>query len=492
MMFVGLIGLAIVTGCSEDKLDVINPNQLSPETFLVTPSQVQSAVNSVYSNLQTRGLYARHMFFMMDNMAHENAGNPQLEADKRQYLEFAFDPSHGAIRAYWESCYRGINKANYVLANAEKINSIPNETLSQSQKDIHFAEVKFLRGLYYFFLVTRYGDVPLLTSIPETGEGTPKSSKNEIYDLIVADLTEASTKLLSKSETQLGRATKEAALALLGKVQFFRGDYAAAKGAFEKIIGDFSLIDNFANNFIEETEHNEESIFEIEYQASLGDGDKWNSDASGLGLDEVTFRGQEYGWNDWFNVYPSDDLINEFEDNDPRYAGTFYSNGDLFNNGAATVAIPLDRVAAWRKYQNYYKQANEDQRSGINFRMIRYADVLLMMAEVENELGNGPVAIGYLNQVRDRVGMPNYGTPAMDGIYPVGTKAQIFTAIVHERKVELAGEQVRFPDLVRWGLAADELGQYGFVAGKHEVFPIPQQEITANSALTNADQNNGY
>ena len=105
--------LVLINSCDADKLALTNPNELSPETYFKTESQVQSAVNAVYGSLQTRGLYNRHIFFGYDNMAHENAGNSQLEADKRQYLNFSFDASHGPISAFWESCYRGINKANF-------------------------------------------------------------------------------------------------------------------------------------------------------------------------------------------------------------------------------------------------------------------------------------------------------------------------------------------------------------------------------------------
>lgn len=478
--------------CDENDLELTNPNQLSPETFLTTPAQVQSAVNAIYVNLQTRGLYSRHMFFMMDNMSHENAGNPQLEADKRQYLEFSFDPTHGPISWYWESCYRGINKANFVINNREKISEVTG--LTDQDINAFIGEAKFLRGLYYFFLVTRFGDIPLITDIPTTGDGYTKSPASEVYAQIIEDLTEASTVLPKESDAtfQAGRASQGAAYALLGKTHLYLENYADAKSAFSNIIGEYDLVPDYIDNFLEETEHNQESIFEVEYDINLGGGNKWDSESSGIGLNEVTFRGQEYGWNDWFNVYPSDDLLNEFEDGDPRYEQSFYSNGELFNNGTDTVAIPLDRVAAWKKYQNYYKQANENQESGINFRVIRYADVLLMMAEIENELGNSSAAIDYLNEVRDRVGMPNYGTSEMDAIYPVGSQAEIFTAIVHERKVELAGEQVRFPDLVRWGLASQFLSEYGYQQGKHEVFPIPQREIDSNGNMTNSDQNAGY
>lgn len=496
-MFAGLICLLAFNSCDESKLEVTNPNDLSPETFLLTQSQAQSAVNAVYANLQTRGLYSRHMFFAMDNMSHENAGNPQLEADKLQYLNFSFDPSHGAIRAFWESCYRGISKCNYVIDNEEKMRAIESVDYSDAMKDNHIGEAKFMRAYFYFLLVTRYGDVPLVITTPATGEGTPKSPASAVYDQIAADLTDAAGLLFDASTADNGRATSGAAWALLGKTELYRGQYAAAQTALNNVIGEYSLVADYRDNFLEETEYNSESIFEASYDISVGKSDQWNSDAAGSGFIASTFRGQEYGWNDWYNVYPSDDLVAEYETGDPRLTANFYFNGDTFAGG--TVSLPsygdpaVQRTQAWKKYQNYYKDVNENQESGINFRVIRYADVLLMMAEIENEIGTPANAIGYLNQVRDRVGMPNYGTAAMDAAgYPVNSKAQIFDAIVHERMVELAGEQSRFPDLVRWGLADQELSGFGFVAGKHERFPIPQQEIDFNSSLTNADQNPGY
>ena len=99
--------LVLFNSCNSDELELVNPNELSPETYFRTASQVQSAVNAAYGNLQTRGLYNRHIWFSHDNMSHENSGNPQLELDKREYLNFTVDASHGPLTAFWESCYRG-------------------------------------------------------------------------------------------------------------------------------------------------------------------------------------------------------------------------------------------------------------------------------------------------------------------------------------------------------------------------------------------------
>ncbi|MGB7394802.1 MAG: RagB/SusD family nutrient uptake outer membrane protein, partial [Pricia sp.] len=122
--------------------------------------------------------------------------------------------------------------------------------------------------------------------------------------------------------------------------------------------------------------------------------------------------------------------------------------------------------------------------SGINMKYLRYSDVLLMMAECENQLGNQAAAVGLINQVRDRAGL--------DGLSTSLTQNQVFDAIVHERAVELAGEQIRFNDILRWGVAADVLSDTNFQESKHTLLPIPDREISSNEAITAADQNPGY
>ena len=513
--------LVLINSCDANKLELTNPNELSPETYFKTPSQVQSAVNAAYGNLQTRGLYNRHMWFGYDNMAHENCGNPQLEADKREYLNFSFDPTHGAIRAFWESCYIGINKANFVINNAEAIAEIPDAQLSPVMKAKFDGEAKFMRALFYFMLVDRFGDVPLVLEVPDDQQGTARTPAAQVWAQIETDLQDAASQCLTKAEEELGRTSKGAAWALLGKARLFQGNYQGAMDAFNQVTG-YSLEDNYFDNFMEETEHGPEQIFSVEFNLSAGNASRWNSDVTDVGINETTFRGQEYGCFNWFNVFPSVDLRNEFEtaaDNgvkdDPRYGYCIYEDGDLFNNGQSTAAIsPLEQSdastyprAGWRKYHNYYKQETEvAEASGINMKIIRYADVLLMMAEAEANLADIPAAVALMNQVRARpdVDMPLYGSAEMNAIYPVGSLAEFMVALEHERKVELCAEQVRFPDLVRWGrldafmtevfadLPLQEQQELVFSSPKNHLWPIPQPEIDANISLTNADQNPGY
>ena len=477
-----LMSFSFLSSC-EDDLELTNPSELSPETFFQNEAQLRSSVNAVYANLQTIGTYSRNIPYMLDNMAGENLGNPQLEADKRIFLDFSFDASSSLIRDYWDSFYRGINKANFVIGNQERIDEIPTSFVSQQMKDKYVGEAKFLRALYYFNLVTRYGDIPLITEIPQDGEGFPRAPQEEVYAQIITDLEQAASVLLPKESEQNGRATSGAAYSLLGKVHLYRENYAAALSAFENVYGNYSLEEDYFDNFREETEHGPESIFEVEFDDDMGNDEFWWSTVTGAGPNEASIRGQDYGMFDWFNVYPSDDLLDEFEEGDQRFSGSFYVVGDEYAGGIIEE-ISLDRPAGWKKYQNYYKDLNEDQTSGINMKIIRYADVLLMMAEAANELGNQAEAIGYINEVRARAGVPQLST----GL----SQAEVFEAIVHERKVELAGEQVRFPDLVRWGRAASFLAPMGFQAGIHEIFPIPEAEISSNNNIGQEDQNPGY
>lgn len=482
-------GILAINSCDTKDLELTNPNALSPETFFKTKNQVQSAVNACYANLQTRGLYARHIFFALDLMAQEAKGNPQLEGNKVPFSNFTFDASSDIIQFYWETCFLGISKTNFVLDNEEKIQALPNSILTQEQKNKFLGEAHFLRAYYYFLLVPRFGDLPIYTT--QTTEGKARSPKEDVYKLIEADLDFASKNLLSKTVEDKGRATKEAAFAYMGKVLLYQKKYDEALAAFNKVTG-FSLESNFYNNFMDETEHGPESIFEIEYDETLGVGDKWGSDTAGDGVAESTLRGQEYGNLGWFNVYPSDDLLDEYETGDKRFGETFYVPGSKYNKGNNTMTAANFtssagiRRAGWKKYQNYYKRTDENLDSSINFKVMRYSDVLLMKAECESLRAGGvqSTAIGYINEVRFRADVPLLATTL--------TKDQVFTALVHERKVELAGEQVRFDDIIRWGIASTELTGTGFQVGKSELWPIPNRETSSNPNIKPSDNNPGY
>ncbi|HSI78606.1 MAG TPA: RagB/SusD family nutrient uptake outer membrane protein [Lunatimonas sp.] len=488
--------------CDEEILEPVNPNQLGIETFYRTGPQLEAAVNSVYAGLQANNLYNREYFFLQDLLSDDcDTGGPQLEGARAQVLNHVFDASNPLVTANWRGWFRIVHRANLVLENAP--NAV--EEITDNLRNRIVGEAHFLRALANFELVSLWGPIPLMTESATSPDGLPRSSEEEVYQSIFSDLQAAITNLPLKSEltgANTGRASRGAAQALAAKAHLFRGNYPAAKPFLEAVIssGQYSLVDRFLDNFEEENENNSESVWEIQFTEEYGDAGGWNADGSDIA--EVTFRGQEYGPNAWRNVIPSDGLVAEFETvaggaqkDDPRGVYSFFRIGDTYNNGqsvlsAGDVQGNIERPS-WRKYQMIYKRPNEDTRSGINFRVIRYADILLMMAEVENETAGPASALQYINQVRARedVDMPPYPTAQ----YPTSSQAEMRRAIQHERRVEFAGEQIRNRDIRRWRrqdlLPAEPIAVF---RPHNDLLPIPQVEIDNNTGLSGADQNTGY
>ncbi len=464
-----LASIAVVIGvlisCDESDIELTNPNQLSGETFFKSSAQLESAVTATYTYLQETGNYARYQYYINDNVAGENYAAGNLEADKVQMINRDVDEANNGNNQYWQHNYQGIGRCNFVIANEANFENIPTGEIAS-----RLGEARFIRALCYFNLVAKYGEIPLVLNLDNVQGGRSKSPVADVYEAIVADLRFAAANLPAKGTQEVGRATSGAAWALLGKVLLQSGDAAGAKTALANVTG-YSLVDNYRDNFTVAGEHNDESIFEVLYDESTGGGDSWNQ--NGLGNSETSFRAMEY--SGWYNVKPSQELLDEFEDGDTRYADSFYSiddddNGTMtntFNNGTGTFTagnIGPDDNPAWRKYQNLDDRESETTDSGINARVLRYADVLLMRAEAEIRSGGSEtVALGFLNQVRAR------SSVALPPVTASGTAA-ILEAIKHERWVELAGEQSRWLDLQRFD-------------GDTYLLPIPNIELQGNTNL---------
>jgi hypothetical protein len=303
-----------------------------------------------------------------------------------------------------------------------------------------------------------------------------------------------------------------AAKTMLAKVYLFNADYTSAQPLLEQVKdygeanapGGNPLMDNYFHNFIEESEYNKESIWEVSY-TSAGNYN-WDADGNTSGPNDSWIRSQEYSAIGWRNIIPSNKLLAEYENNDPRLKNTFFFTGDTYGDPASPKVLTdgdqrgdgsifkgVPQKISWKKYSVMYKldPGGFFDKIGINYRMMRYADVYLMLAEVENEIGTPAQAIIYLNKTRQRpsVNMPLY--PTAD--YPTGTKDQIMQAIMHERMIEFAGEEIRNYDILRWRRAnkftADPISYYD---DKYALLPIPQAEIDANELIEQGDQNGGY
>jgi len=513
--------ITITINSCDKNLNKTNPNALTVDGYFKNSSELLKGTNAIYSVFHSNPLVAREWFFVHDTRSDEVAsGGSQLEQPRAQLLTGTHDPTNSVMNSFWNALYTLIHRANTVIENGSTVTD--NATL----RDRCIGEAKFFRAWAYFELVSMWGPVPIYSiTVKGPAEYQGRAKEDDVYALIISDLTAAATILPGKSGIDKGRATNAAANALLGRVLMQKGDYAGAKTAFLKIptsgADGYALTDRYLDNFEVEGEFNKESIFEAVFFDKGDNNFNWGGNGVGDGpsADQSTVRNQEYCPVAWRNLIPSNKYLNEFENTttgaaktDPRYKFSVYEIGDTYNNGAdvlldADVQGPTSTVngvvkkVSWRKFMLIYKESKSAagfHPGGNNQRMIRYAEVLLDLAECENETGNIANAVGYLNQVRDRpsVAMPHYPTAQ----FPVSTKNEVTKAIMHERTVELGDEELKNIDILRWrkkgyypSIAPEPLSY--FVANKHELLPIPQNEIDNNPQLGEGGvpkQNPGY
>ena len=499
VMMGGLLVAGIVA-CNK-KLDVTDVNNPTTESYFKTAAELQNGVNAIYSTLRGGELVAREWFFTHDMRGGECAsGGAQLEAPRAELLnQPAPAPSNAVMTNVWTGCYQMINRANQVLAKAAGV------TDNTSLRDRLVGETKFLRAWAYFELVSQWGDVPLYTEPITSATGyKAKSPAADIYTVIIADLTDAATKLPAVyTAGDNGRATQGAANTMLGKVNMQKGDYAAAKTALLKVYNKYSLVSNYSWNTDGDIlsdagasltaghEFNAESIFEVVFVDRNDNNFNWGYNGEGSTSPLATVRCQEYGIT-WGNVIPSNRYLNEFEANDPRYKLSVYEEGDQIltapnavpagpltltadiMNIAATVKGGVTKKRFFRKYNIYDYVSSSFHTGGINQRLLRYADVLLMLAECEAETGTVSQAAAYINEVRAR---PSVNMPA---IAPA-TKNDVLKAMMHEWTVEFGGEERASVNILRWrkkgyfpAVTADP------VPNQVDFFPIPSAETSTN------------
>jgi len=253
-------------------------------------------------------------------------------------------------------------------------------------------------------LVKRFGGVPLKTNLEtQLAEEAPRATEDEVYEQMIADLILSTQLTFPKGSTQEGRVTREAAYALLGKIYLHRERYQEAKEAFSNVDNHSLLpLEDYRDNFSESGEYNDESMFEVSYTGEVGsDAERWSQ--TGIGISEVTFRSQDY--TGWANARPSAKVIAEFEEDDPRFEQAILVDGESTYGPSETLEFPCPGCVGgpvWYKFSQLYDEQNVSENSGVNVRIMRYADVVLMQAEVELNLGNNQDAIDLLNEIRDR------------------------------------------------------------------------------------------
>jgi hypothetical protein len=470
-----LIPFLFATAGCENFLEKDPQGELTQEAFPVSQSDALLATNAVYATIRNWAYHSGGypILDIMSDDAHKGSNpNDQLPT-VNPYDKFTHNSTQDGLDRWYSALYEGIKRANVVIEN------VPSIAMDIPLRDRYVAEARFLRGLYYFDLVRAFGGVPLVTSAtPPTT--VPRSTKEETYGLIVEDLLFAAANLPEKSALDpqdAGRATRGAAKSLLAKAYLFQGDFInAEKYAMEVILSDeYDLEAVFTDANGKNGEHGVESVFEV--GAMEVDGSSGNQYANTQGVRGSPNRG--WGFN-----RPSLDLRDSFETGDPRLDGTIIDLGEtldgvLILGDGTTPDETLDannNVIEVECYNQkvWYPGNNTTTQWGHNRRLIRYADVLLMAAEALNENNKPANALQYLNEVRRRARQGN--NSILPDITETG-KAALRDIILEERRHELAMEGHRFWDLVRTGKAPSVLGPLGFVTGKHELLPIPQNEI---------------
>lgn len=472
--------LIMTVGCKKEFIDLAPPSDMNAVNFYQTAFDMELAVNAAYVSLRSGGMY--NGLFRPCEMRSDNTTATWVSGssfDLTSIFDFVMNSANTYAHSWWEDMYHGILRCNIVT---DRIGSVEmDETLRRQ----YIGEVSFIRALTYFHLVRIYGGVPLVTkeiTVPESYD-IGRASVDDVYSLIISDLQTAENNLpASYSDADVGRATKGAAQGLLAKVYLTRKDFANSKTHLEKVInsGLYDLLPDYGYLWDLQHENSVESLFEIQYKkGGTGTGSPFaNSFAprfSGTIVVQVGGTGSQNA--------PTDDMMAAYEPGDIRKDLSMVW-GFIDENGDSIF---------WHWTNKYWDVPFMPNDADNNWPVLRYADILLMYAEVLNE--NGYVADGsafdYLNMIRTRAGLPSITSNNIDPAYRAADQAAFRLAIEQERRVELAFENHRWYDLLRTGRALEVMSSKGYtIAEKDLLFPIPLEVIESNP--DKITQNPGY
>ncbi|GGH22977.1 RagB/SusD family nutrient uptake outer membrane protein [Mucilaginibacter phyllosphaerae] len=479
----GLIASTIlIQSCKKDFLNTAPAQNTAATQFFKTPEDAGKAVNAMYANLHEWNNIA-FAPIAIESMGSDDVEKGSSASDAtffNDYHNFTITAGDGQLGGFWTGQYQTINFANQILAN------VPGITMDEALKNRYLAEAKFIRAYEYFRLVRAFGDVPLRLTIPKDASeyNLPHTPKEQVWAQIEKDLTEAAAVLpQSYGSADIGRITKGAALTMHAKVAMYLKKWNDVLSYTNTVMGmGYSLFPNYEQMFRTTNKNNQESIFEIQNNVIPNNPSASNSQYSQVQGVRGSTGG---GWG--FNV-PSPELAAAYATGDPRRDATIIFRGETTPEGDK---IPLEgdnpmyNQKSYVPFGLYVSGFNEGAQQ--NKIVLRYADVLLMNAEANNELGNSAAALGPLEQVRARARAGNAGVLPAVITTDQGT---LRTAIYNERRFEFAMEFERYFDVIRQGRGAEVFGPRGWKAGKNEVWPIPQTEIDISGGTLT--QNPGY
>lgn len=481
-----VLALLLMISCKKEFLTLVPESSVTTELVFKTDDDFRNALNGVYSLFRN---FYNNAWVFGDLPADDCEHYALRSVDLVNIDNFNVDVNSSDISNAWLYLYRTIGSANLVLSRLETAD--PSIIINKAQYE---AEARFCRALAYFNLVRIFGDLPMLTE-PVTVEATliiPRTDVDIIYDeIIIRDFLAAEAMLpVSYPLSMVGLPTKGAAKSLLGKVYLTLHDFTNAESKLTEVTKmGYALLEDWFDLFDWENEHHSEYIFDIEY---IGGG-------LGIGSNfQITFSSQDQDiGSPWVNALrevfsykgsrggngggtPSLDFLNSFDPNDIRKEKTAIDGIYDLKGKWVTSIGPTPRITLKYVQPGYNFSVSNDGLP--NWRVTRYADVILMLAEALNENGKTPIALVYLNQIRVRAGLEEYSAL---------TQTEARDKILEERSRELYLEGHRWFDLVRTGRAMEFLGPLG-MKPYMTVFPVPQSQIEIYNDPSIFPQNEGY
>lgn len=482
-----ILSAGLFSSCAD--LEVTPTSFVTEDKFFNTQDDAIASVTAAYASLSLdpgeQSLFGRNLYFLTDMgsdyaAAGVSATNPQVRA----MSSLTHDATNDRVQVAWRQIYAGINRANVSIDNIPKV--VGNEVV----KTRLINEAKFLRGLLYFQAVRIWGGVPIVLHEPTSIQLESLKSRREtvdaVYTQIISDLNAAENLPATYPATDAGRATSGAAKAILTKVYLTRKDYPNAILKAREVINGgygYALFENFQDIFTKTKKNGKEHIFSVQFEANqAGNG------SSGNNFQATSFTG--------FTATEPADIIS-----DVAQFYDIYAAGDVRRDVSYAKTLPIPGTAniytfpkpIFKKYLDLTNLATPGNVA-INFPIIRYADILLSLAEAINEQGAPtPEAYELLNQIRRRAFAKPINTPDPTVDLAGLTQATFRAAIQEERKKEFVQEGQRWFDLVRWGTLVTEVKKVtakNSVSERNNLYPIPQSE--RNIDPVGLPQNPGY
>ncbi|WP_256009613.1 RagB/SusD family nutrient uptake outer membrane protein [Desertivirga xinjiangensis] len=527
-------GLLLFTSC-EKLLDKTPTDFIQPENYYQSENDLNLALAGVYDPLGSEYLYASSLWFQF-GLSNDESFYPNSPNSFSAPMFYQHDATNPYVSGLWEQCYVGIERANLLIENINR------PVMDDDKRKVIHGEALFMRAFYHFLLVSNYGDVPLKISSTDDINNVriPRTPSKDVYTQIIRDMTDAESKVMKASAIgNSSRISQTTVWGMLARVCLYMAGnpvndgskYLEALNWADKVIksNEHALNTTYDNkitnsaysqifiNQAQDVYDVKESMWEADFH--MNGGNTSYNEGGRLGTYQIDCRNLDTGFASG-NIRTTIRLYNRYQAGDFRRD---WAIAPFSFTSTATSAIRVPYPASsiinrqsgkWRRFFEPISFAKEQYRTGQNFPILRYADVLLMFAEAEFEVhGATPLAYNAINQVRRRAYNLPLDVPSVEAdLNPALSETDFENALRDERSRELCFEALRRPDLIRWGIFnevmtamtteilasnATSTNRNRWIIGyntaasspKYLLLPIPASELNVNKAMT---QNPGW